>query len=118
MMEETLNADDPAQPGYGLTGRWPEEVHADTEQDRIQDAWYEYPLPQLMFGDKLVSFAIRLKGYDNFFEQSLFSFTFKRTLKWWNRPRRFSETIEKTLLSEIILAIKKLDNSLDRKSVV
>ena len=34
-----------------------------------------------MFGDKLVSFTIRLKGYDNFFEQILFSFTFKRTLK-------------------------------------
>jgi hypothetical protein len=34
-----------------------------------------------MFGYELVCFTIRLKGYDNFFEQSLFSFTFKPTLK-------------------------------------
>jgi hypothetical protein len=34
-MQETLNADDPAEPGHGVTGRCPEEVHADTEQDRI-----------------------------------------------------------------------------------
>ena len=35
IMKETLYAADPAQPGYRVTGRGPEEVHADAEQDRI-----------------------------------------------------------------------------------
>lgn len=57
---------------YGACGRCPEEVEADAEKDGIKYAGDEDPFPDLMFGDKMMRFDIRLKGYDDLFEQ--FSF--------------------------------------------
>jgi hypothetical protein len=74
MVKETLNAEGPAAPGDGRIGRLQEKIHADTEEDRIDDAGDHDPLPQPMFADELMRFDIRLEGYDNFFEQSAFLF--------------------------------------------
>jgi len=76
MIEETVDAGETGQPGYGIIGGGPEKIHADAEQDGIRDAGDKDPLPQPVFGNKLVRPGIRLEGYYNFFEQSLFSFVF------------------------------------------
>ena len=72
MVQPFIDTDHPAEPGDGGIGRFPEKIHAHTKQDRIQDARDHDPLPQLMFGDELMRFSIRLEGYNNFFEQLAF----------------------------------------------
>jgi len=74
VMEETIDARYVAKPADGGGGGDGEVVHADAKEDRIKHARDEDPLPQVMFGDEVIGFYIRLEGYDNFFEQRLFSF--------------------------------------------
>lgn len=45
VMQETVDADDLAKPGHGGAGRLPEKIHADAEQDRIEDSRNDDPLP-------------------------------------------------------------------------
>lgn len=45
-------------------------IHADHEQDGIQDAGYQYPFPQFMFFDKTVGMCVGLYGNDHFFEHA------------------------------------------------
>jgi hypothetical protein len=71
VMEEVRDADDAAEPGYRGAGRFPKEVHTYTEKDRIEHPRDNDPLPELMFGDELMGFYIRLEGYDNFFQQKV-----------------------------------------------
>lgn len=58
-----------AHPVNKITGSVTEEIHADNEQDRIDDTRYQYPFPQLMFFDKAVGLEISLYSYDHFFQQ-------------------------------------------------
>jgi len=45
MVQEFLNADDPAKPGDGAIGGFPEEIHACAEQEGIEDARDNDPFP-------------------------------------------------------------------------
>lgn len=58
-----------AKRGDDGSGGDPEEVDPYDEQDGVQDTGDNDPLPQLMPGDELMRFDVRLEGYDKFFEQ-------------------------------------------------
>ncbi len=78
MREMTDGADD-------IGGGGPEKVEADAKKDRVQNARYKDPFPQLVFADKMVCFHVRLECYDDLFEQKTLLFVYfnrvKRTLK-------------------------------------
>ncbi len=76
VMQETLDADHPAKPGHGRIGGIPEEQQPDKEQDRIKDAGEKDPFPQLVPADKMMSPDVRLKGYDDLFEQGPLLFVY------------------------------------------
>jgi hypothetical protein len=60
-----------AEPVYRVAGRNPEVVHANRKQKHINNSGNQYPLPQLMFLNKVVCIKIGLDGYDDFLEQVL-----------------------------------------------
>jgi hypothetical protein len=72
VLQEAVDMNEMAEGADGGGGGFPKEIHADTEKDRVQDARYQYPFPQLVFADKMVRFHVGLKRYDDFFEQDLF----------------------------------------------
>jgi hypothetical protein len=72
VLEEAVDVYKMAEGADGGRGGFPKEIHTDTEKDRVQDARDQDPFPQLVFADEMVRFHVRLKGYDDFFEQDLF----------------------------------------------
>ncbi len=58
-----------AHPVNKITGSMAEKIHTDNEQDRVDNARYQYPFPQFMFFDKPVGLEISLNSYDHFFQQ-------------------------------------------------
>jgi hypothetical protein len=69
MLKEAVDMEEGAQVSGGAVGRGPKEIEPDAEQDGVENAGYQDPFPDLMFGDEMMSLDIRLKRYDDFFEQ-------------------------------------------------
>jgi hypothetical protein len=76
MLQELVDVDEVAERRDDGSGGDPEEIDPYDEQDGVQDAGYDDPLPQLMPGDKVMRFDVRLEGYNKFFEQRMFFFLF------------------------------------------
>lgn len=55
-------------------GALPKKINTHAKKQQVDDSRDQYPFPQIMLIDKLVSPEIRLDSYDNFFKQSGFLF--------------------------------------------
>jgi len=71
MMEKAIDTRDVAEPADGGAGGFEEEIHADTEEECIDDSWNDDVFPQFVLCNEMVRLYIRLEGYDNFFKQEL-----------------------------------------------
>lgn len=56
-----------AKPGNSNVGGSPKEIDSDDEQDGVEDTRDEYPFPQAVGPDEVVSFCIGLEGNYDFF---------------------------------------------------
>jgi len=65
-LEKAVDAE-AAEPGDDNAGRIPEEVHADEEQDGVEDTGDDDPLPQAVGPDEVMRFCIGLEGDNDFF---------------------------------------------------
>ena len=68
-MQPAVNANAMAQPCNGRIGRGPEKIDACNEENGIENAGNEDPLPQLMVTDETVRPEIGLDSNYNFFQQ-------------------------------------------------
>jgi hypothetical protein len=93
MLQEAFDADELAQRAHGGGSGSPEKIHADAEQDGVEDAGYQDPFPDAVFGDELVCLVIRLEGYDDFFQQvGIVLFLCGKRAKFWQRICRIYQT--------------------------
>jgi hypothetical protein len=67
--QPSSDAGELAQPGYGCTGGFQEEIHAYAEQETIDYAGDKDPFPQFVPADEMMGLNIGLEGYYNFLEQ-------------------------------------------------
>ena len=75
-MEPVFNVHLPADPGNGIVGRCPEKIHADNEQDGINNTRDYDPTEEAVLLDKAMCLGPGLYSDRNFFKQ--------RSLIWVN----------------------------------